>query len=227
MNYLKEKQRLEADLKARKLRLNLVKDQYNSLQHLAENLAVQNFKDEARIKELNDLIMTEVPTLAYNRKILRAAGILLLMIPTFLFAQVQVDFGVGAARLNKGLPTGTTNDGQVISSRNLFYTLNISAQYKINNVVVGGDFIPEFGGSVANTPTYYGLKAGYSIGSFTPAIGYYRAHVSSDNPDLNKYVVGYSLDYYKEVGEQGGYFIRGMYINNSFMAAIGARININ
>lgn len=153
--------------------------------------------------------------------------LLLFTSPIIALGQINIDFGLGLSRLNKSLPIQTTTDGKVISSRNLFYTLNISAQYKINNVVVGGDFIPEFGGNVANTPSYYGLKSGYSIGSFTPAIGYYRAHVSSDNPDLNKYVVGYSLDYYKEIGEQGGYFIRGMYINNSLMAAIGARININ
>lgn len=150
-----------------------------------------------------------------------------LIIPIIAFSQVQIDFGAGIARLNKGLPTAKNNNGEVTSSRSIFYTLNISAAYKINNVVVGGDFIPEFGGSVTNTPSYYGLKAGYSIRSITPAIGYYRAFISSDNPELNKYVVGYSLDYYYEIGEQGGVFGWGMYINNSFIAAVGCRININ
>lgn len=150
-----------------------------------------------------------------------------LLIPIIAFSQVQIDFGGGIARLNKGLPTAKNNNGEVISSRDLFYTLNISAQYKINNVVIGGDFIPEFGGNVANTPAYYGLKAGYLIGSITPAVGYYRAYISSDNSELNKYVVGYSLDYYYEMGEQGGVFGRGMYINNSFIASVGARINFN
>ena len=150
-----------------------------------------------------------------------------LLIPIIAFSQVQIDFGAGIARLNKGLPTAKNNNGEVISSRNVFYTLNISAQYKVNNVIVGGDFIPEFGVNVAQTPSYYGLKAGYSIRNISPAIGYYRAFISSDNPELNKYVVGYSLDYYYEVGEQGGVFGRGMYINKSFIAAVGCRININ
>lgn len=87
MNYLKEKERIEADLKARRIRLNLVKDQYNLLQHKAEELAVKNFKDEARIKELDDLIAIEKPTYANHIKLTRALGLMFFIIPSFLFAQ--------------------------------------------------------------------------------------------------------------------------------------------
>ena len=219
MTYQEEKNKIESDLKARRLRLKIMTDEFNRLQKIAQELAFLNIKDEVRVKELNSLIEIEKPTYKNHVRLARALGLLFLMIPSFLFAQVQIDFGAGAARLNEGLPTET-------GSRNLFYTLNISAAYKVNNVVIGGDFIPEFGGSVTNTPSYYGLKAGYSIGSITPTVGYYRAFISSDNPELNKYVVGYSLDYYYEMGEPGGIFGRAMYINNSFIAAVGCRINI-
>lgn len=83
MNCLQEKQRIQAGLKARKIRLNLVKDQYNKLQLLAESLAIENFRDEEKIYNLNEQILRETPTLATNFKALLIA----LLLPVFAFSQ--------------------------------------------------------------------------------------------------------------------------------------------
>lgn len=87
MTYQQQKESIEANLKARKLRLKLVMDEYDRQQRIAQELIFKNRQDEVRIKELNELIEVEKPTYANHVRLTRAIGLLLFIIPSFLFAQ--------------------------------------------------------------------------------------------------------------------------------------------
>lgn len=86
--YLKEIEEIKARINVRKIHGNLLKDEYNRLQHEVEKLAVENFKDEALMKEICEEMMIEVPTLSYNRKIMKAIGLaIVFLFPFVLHAQ--------------------------------------------------------------------------------------------------------------------------------------------
>lgn len=66
----------------------------------------------------------------------------------------------------------------------------------------------------ANSDNYFGFKAGYSIAGLVPMIGYYYDYKSADDKARNKWGVGYSLKYIYLLGDAGGLFAEGTYINN-------------
>ena len=203
MTNKQQKEKLEADLKARKLRLKLVADEFNKLQILAEELAVQNFKDEARIKELNELIMLE----AYQKKILRAIGLaMIVLMPLLSHAQAHLDFG-----------------GGIVKSQDVFPVMKISVGYQINNVVTEALMQPAVTRKV-NAPRYFGLKAGYNFHNIIPSIGYLYNYKSADDKRMNGWDIGYALKYQIQENDNGGVYIEGMYVNCNYELTAGFHV---
>lgn len=141
---------------------------------------------------------------------------IIFLLPLLSKAQVFADFGMGAtvhkAQDNKLNPKITN------------YTFNLDAGYNLNNLILKGEFYGIANRSTTQPKLIAGLSVGYQfINCITPAIGYYRSLVSMDDRSLNSFDVGYSLEYYKPLGEKGGLFLKGMFISKNTIFTIGAR----
>jgi hypothetical protein len=131
--------------------------------------------------------------------------IILLLLPLVTHAQLNVTLGAGTDFKNS--------------------VANMGLGYETNNMIMEASISPSITRNV-NTHNYMGIAAGYHVGPFIPAIGYYYDHVSSDKTDLNKYYVGYSIKAVKEINDNGGVYLSGMYINNQTLLTGGVIIII-
>jgi len=96
----------------------------------------------------------------------------------------------------------------------------ISVSYELNKVNIETVFQPTISRQ-ANPDTYFGVKAGYNIHNLIPMIGYYYDYRSAENEWAG---VGYSLKYVYLLGEQGGLFMEGLYVNKSTQLIAGFHI---
>lgn len=184
----------------------------DEIQLAIEVLIVEKWKDQESLKAVNEEI-SQIPTLAVQKtnslwKTFKI-GLAFLLLTSTTFGQAFIDFGGGAAKV----------------SNNIFGALAMTAGYQTGDFIIQGEVNPELSDN-ATASKYLGISTGYQIGKLIPYIGYYRRLMSNDNKDLNGYNVGYSLEYYNELGEHGGYYFKIMYINNSAIASIGAKIKI-
>lgn len=216
MNDLQKKIQIQADLKARKLRLKLIKDEYNRLQHLAEELAVANFQDEAKIRELNNKITADTPTLARNY----ASLLIILLFPLLSFSQAHLDFGGGAGFEKLSY---VNEKGQIVNNTFLVPAMKISAGYQIGNIVTEAIMQPSITNHV-NRSCYFGFKAGYNFRNIIPQIGYLYNYRNSDDISMNRWQVGYALKYQIKVNDNGGLFAEAMYTASSYSLTAGFNI---
>ena len=133
--------------------------------------------------------------------------ILLLSLPAFAQSQIFVDFA-GGVETSKIYPVG-----------------HISAGYEHNNIVI--EAVEQFTITRAvNSSNYLGLKVGYNVHNFVPAVGYYYNYRNADNKEQNHGAAGYSLKYILILGEIGGPYAEALYIEKSVQFTVGFHINI-
>lgn len=110
-------------------------------------------------------------------------------------------------------------------NKELHPAFKISFGYELHKVVTEFVYQPTIS-KVVNEPTMFiGLKTGYNYKGFVPMVGYYYAHVNADDKSKNKWAgVGYSLKYVYVLGDAGGLFLEGLYLNKSYHLIAGFHI---
>lgn len=133
--------------------------------------------------------------------------LLLLSLPAFAQSQIFANFGAG------------------IETSKSYPVARISAGYEHNKVVI--EAVEQFTITRAvNSSNYLGMKAGYNIHNFVPAVGYYYNYRNADNKEQNHGAAGYSLKYILILGEIGGPYAEALYIEKSVQFTVGFHINI-
>jgi|GEM_PF-2406698 hypothetical protein len=147
---------------------------------------------------------------------------ILLISPCILHAQLFVNLGAGAATFEQKIPV--SNEGaHVLPSQLLVPVVKMAAGYQIRHIVMEAELRPTLTRQ-SNSPNNFGLKAGYCIHHFVPAIGYYYNYCNSDNPANNTSGFGYSLEYLLPVTRNGDLYLEAAYMNHSMQLTGGFHI---
>ena len=148
--------------------------------------------------------------------------IILLISPRILHAQLFVNLGAGAATFQQKVPL-TGEATHALPSQLVVPVVKISAGLQIRHFVMEAELRPTLTRQ-SNSPNNFGMKAGYRINHFIPAIGYYYNYCNSDNPGNNTAGIGYSLQYIRQINRKTDLYLEAAYMNNSAQLTAGFHI---
>jgi hypothetical protein len=147
---------------------------------------------------------------------------ILLISPVILRAQLFVNLGAGVATFEQQIPL-VSEGSHALPSQIVVPVVKMAAGFEIRNIVLEAELRPTVTRK-RNSPNNFGVKAGYHINHFIPAIGYYYNYCNSDNPINNKAGVGYSLEYVVPVTRNGDLYFEAIHLNNSWQLTGGFHI---
>jgi hypothetical protein len=147
---------------------------------------------------------------------------ILLISPIVLHAQLFVNLGAGAATYEQKLPL-TDEGSHALPSQVLVPVVKMAAGFEMHRIFLEAELRPTLTHE-SNSPNNLGLKAGYYINHFIPAIGYYYNYCNSDNPINNKAGFGYSVEYIVPFNRNGDLYFEAVYLNNSWQLTGGFHI---
>jgi hypothetical protein len=147
---------------------------------------------------------------------------ILLISPGILHAQLFVNLGAGAATFEQKAPV-STEGAHLLPSQIVVPVVKMAAGYQIRHIVMEAELRPTLTRQ-SNSPNNFGLKAGYYIHHFVPAIGYYYNYCNSDNPANNTSGFGYSLEYLLPVTRNADLYVEAAYMNHSVQLIGGFHI---
>jgi hypothetical protein len=154
--------------------------------------------------------------------ILLFTPIILLFTPIILHAQLFVNLGAGGASFEQKVPL-SDQGSHALPSNVLVAVVKMAAGFEIRNVVVEAELRPTIT-HMRNSPNNFGVKAGYHLKRFIPAIGYYYNYCNSDNPIYNKAGFGYSLQYISPIRQNADLCLDAAYLNNCYQFTVGFHI---
>jgi hypothetical protein len=147
---------------------------------------------------------------------------ILLISPGVLRAQFFANLGVGAATFEQKIPFNGEGS-HALSSQFIVPVVKMAAGFEMRHIVLEAALRPTLTRQ-SNSPNNFGVKAGYHINHFIPAIGYYYNYSNSDNPGNNTAGIGYSLQYIIPINRNGGLYVEAAYMNNSTQLTAGFHI---
>ena len=152
----------------------------------------------------------------------KAIFLILLISPVILHAQLYVNLGAGIVTFQQKIPL--SGEGSHALPANLVVpAVKMAAGLEIRHIVMEAELRPTLTRQ-SNSPNNFGVKAGYRINHFIPAIGYYYNYCNSDNPLNNTAGFGYSLEYIVPVTRNGDLYFEAAYLNNSWQLTGGFHI---
>lgn len=147
---------------------------------------------------------------------------ILLISPGILHAQIFVNLGAGAATFEQNI--SVSGEGtHTLPSQFLIPVVKMAAGFETRHIVMEAELRPTLTRQ-RNSPNNFGLKAGYHINHFIPAIGYYYNYCNSDNPINNTAGFGYSLEYIVPLTRKGDLYFEAAYLNQSMQLTGGFHI---
>ncbi len=147
--------------------------------------------------------------------------LILLISPVVLHAQFFVNLGAGVATFEQQIPLG--EGSHALPSQLIVPVVKMAAGFEIRKIVLEAELRPTVT-SKSNSPNNFGLKAGYHINHFIPALGCYYNYSNSDNPANNQAGFGYSLEYIVPITGNGDLYFEAIYLNNSWQITGGFHI---
>ena len=133
------------------------------------------------------------------------------------FCQFHIDLG-GGVSVKKEI----FGKGQVIHQ--VFPKIEIVAGYEMKSFIIQAEMKPSISRN-SSASSYFGAAAGFKISNLIFEGGIYRNIISEDDPLLNNWKIGPSLEYFGRLMQRGGIYAKVMYINNSMIFTTGFRIN--
>ena len=135
------------------------------------------------------------------------------------YCQFHIDLGGGVS-----VKKEVYGKGEV--SHQVFPNLEIVAAYDAKYFVIQGEMKPSITRN-NSASSYFGGAAGFKFRNVTLEGGVYRNIISEDDPSLNRWNMGASLEYFGRLMKRGGIYGKVMYINNGVIFTAGCRVNFN
>lgn len=141
-----------------------------------------------------------------------------IIFPNLIFAQLQMELGLGATQSKYPLKT---YEGKRYEVSEILPVVKFSFGYQFNRVLIEVSENPTISRH-RNAPKLIGGKVGYEIvDGLMPTVGYYFNYCNSDDRSFNTWNLGVGLKYLKIVNDNAGLFVEGLVSGNNYQLVGG------